>query len=142
MKTQGLQINHPSELNSLTSSRLFRKPGRGIIRLSPEFKHPEKERWETAINRYYYACGCPTSANGLLLMLVLGLGASFAAFAFDAMSLKQLITLPIVAAICGAVIGKLAGLANANRRLTRIVHTIQANWKPDDKLEDPIIICG
>lgn len=142
MKIRNLQINHPSELNSLTTSRLFRKPGRGIIRLSPEFRHPEKDQWEASINRYYYACGCSSGAKGLLVLLVLGLGVSFTTYVFDILPLKQTLALPIAAAIFGAVIGKLSGLATARRRLTRVVHTVQANWKPEDKAERPIVICG
>ena len=142
MKTRSLQINHPSELNSLITFGLFRKPGRGTIRLSPAFKHPEKERWEADVNRYYYACGCSTGAKGLLLMLLLGLGASVASYVFDALSLKQMLALPIASAIVGAVIGKLSGLAAARRRLTRVIHTVQASWKPDGKTERPIVICG
>jgi hypothetical protein len=142
MKTRSSQINHPSELNSLITSRLFRRPGRGKIGLSPEFKHPEKEQWEANINRYYYACGCSTGAKGLLLMLTLGLAVGGAAYVFDGLSLKQMIALPIAAAVLGAVIGKLSGLAAARRRLTRVIHTIQANWKPLDKAEEPIVICG
>jgi len=142
MKTRSLQVNHPSELNGLTTSRLFRKPGRGTIRLSPEFKHPEKEQWEADINRYYYACGCSSGAKGLLVMLALGFGVSVAAYVFDALSLKQMIALPVVTAILGAVIGKVSGLAMARRRLMRVVHTVQANWKPMDEVERPIVICG
>lgn len=142
MKTRSLQINHPSELNNLTTSRLFRKPGRGTIRLSPEFMHPEKGQWEADINRYYYACGCSSGAKALLVMLILGLGISFAAYVFDALSLKQIIALPIAAAIFGAVIGKVSGLATARRRLTRVVYTVQATWKPENKEERPIVVCG
>ncbi|MFY9608374.1 MAG: hypothetical protein WAU45_07130 [Blastocatellia bacterium] len=142
MKTRSLQINHPSELNSLTTPRLFRKPGRGTIRLSPEFQHLEKEQWEADINRYYYACGCSSGAKGLLVLLVLGLGVSVAAYFFGALSLNQLVALPIATAILGAVIGKFSGLATARRRLTRVVHTVQANWKPMDKAERPIVSCG
>jgi hypothetical protein len=142
MKTRSFQINHPSELNSLITLRLFRKPGRGIIHLSPEFKHLEKEQWETDINRYYYACGCSSGAKGLLIMLVLGLVFSITAYFFNALSFKQMLVLPIATAICGAVIGKFSGLATAHRRLTRVIHTVQANWKPMDKTERPIIICG
>jgi hypothetical protein len=142
MRTHNTQINHPSELNDLAAYRLFRKPGRGTIRLSPEFKHPEREQWESNINRYYYACGCSTGAKGLLGMLLLGIGVSIVAYFFDALSLKQLVALPIAAAIAGAVIGKLSGLATARRRLTRVIHTVQANWKPADNVEKPIVICG
>lgn len=142
MKTCNLQINHPSELNSLTTSRLFRKPGRGIIRLSSEFRHPEKDQWEASINRYYYACGCSSGAKGFLVLLALGLGVSFTTYVFDTLPLKQTLALPIAAAIFGAVLGKLSGLATARRRLTHVVHTVQANWKPEDKAERPIIICG
>jgi hypothetical protein len=142
MKTREMQINHPSELNTLTASRLFRKSGLGVIRLSSEFRHPEKDQWEAAINRYYYACGCSSGAKGLLMMLALGLGASVAAYAFDALSLKQLVALPFASAIVGAVIGKVSGLTIAQRRLTRVVHTVQANWKPEGKVERPIVTCG
>ena len=75
-------------------------------------------------------------------MLVMGLGVSFTTYAFEALPLKQIVALPIAAAIFGAVIGKLSGLATARRRLTRVVHTVQANWKPEDKAERPIVICG
>lgn len=142
MNARSLQISHPSELNSLLVSRLFRKPGRGTIRLSPEFKHPQREQWEAGINRYYYACGCASSAKGLLLMLVLGAGAGVLAHGFDALSLKQAVALPLAAAILGAAVGKLSGLAAAHRQLTRVVHAVQENWKPETKEERPIIVCG
>ena len=142
MRRRSSQINHPSELNSLTTFRLVRRAGRGTITLSPEFEHPLKQQWEADINRYYYACGCASGARGLLLMLVLGLGVSVIAYLFDALSVRQLIAIPIVAAIAGAAIGKIAGLARAHRRLVRVVHTVQANWKPTDKQERPIITCG
>jgi hypothetical protein len=142
MKARSVQINHPSELNSLTTYRLFRKPGRGIIQLSAEFKHPDKERWEADINRYYYACGCSTGAKALLAMLLLGLGVSIPAYLFDTLPFNQIVALPITTSVLGAVIGKFSGLAAARRRLIRVIHTVQANWKPLDKAERPIIICG
>lgn len=142
MKERNSQINHPSELNVLLASRFMRKRGLGKITLSPTFEHPEKQQWETDINRYYYACGCASGARGLMLMLVLGLGGSIIAYLLGALSGRQLIVIPIVAAIVGAVIGKLAGLARARRRLVRVVHTVQAHWKPKDREERPIIICG
>jgi hypothetical protein len=142
MEKRSQQINHPSELNSLITMRPFRKAGRGAIRLSAQFQHAERERWEGDINRYYYACGCSSAAKGLLLMLVLGLGVSVAAYVFDAMSVKQMVALPIAAAVLGAVIGKMSGLAAARRQLTRVVHTVQAHWKPSDKTERPTVICG
>ena len=142
MKTRSSQINHPSELNSLTTFRLVRKAGRGIITLSPEFEHREKQQWEANINRYYYACGCASGAKGLMMMLVLGLAVSIAAYVFDSLPLRQLIAIPIAAAVVGAVIGKIAGLTRAHRRLVRVVHTVQAHWKPTDKQERPPVICG
>jgi hypothetical protein len=142
MKTRSSQINHPSELNSLTTFRPLRKPGRGTIILSPQFEHPEKRQWEADINRYYYSCGCASGAKGLLAMLLLGIGVSIAAYLVDTPSLRELIAIPIVAAIAGAAIGKIAGLASAHRRLVRVVHTVQAHWKPMDKQERPIITCG
>lgn len=142
MKTRNLQINHPSELNSLTIPRPFRKPNRGVIRLSPEFNHPDKEQWEADINRFYYACGCPTSAKALLLMLLVGIGAGITTFAFDVLPLAQAIALPFALAILGAVVGKISGLSVARRRLVRVVHTVQAHWKPDDQMERPMIVCG
>jgi len=142
MRKRDFQVNHPSELNVLIVPRFVRKRGLGKITLSATFEHPEKQKWETDINRYYYACGCASGAKGLMFMLVLGLAASLAAYLLDALSLKQLIVLPIVAAISGAVVGKIAGLARAHRRLVRVVHTVQAHWKPADKQERPIIVCG
>lgn len=142
MKTRTLQINHPSELNSLTHSRWFRKAGLGAIRLSPEFDHPQKEQWESQINRYYYACGCADGATGLMSLLVLGLIGGFAAYQFDVLTLKQFVAVPIAASIIGAAVGKLSGLAAARRKLTRVVHTVQANWKPLDRTESPLSICG
>jgi hypothetical protein len=142
MRARGRQINHPSELNSLILTRPFRKSGRGAIRLTPQFQHPEKEQWEADINRYYYACGCSSGAKGLLLMLVAGVLLGGAAYAADLISIGQALAAPVVGAILGAVIGKLAGLGSARRRLTRVVHTVQAHWKPADKAERPTMICG
>jgi hypothetical protein len=135
-------IEHPSELNALTAPRPFRKRGRGRIRLSPELDHPERETWEAAINRYYHACGCSSGAKGLLLMLVLGVAAAASAYGFDLLSVPQTIAIPLASAVAGAVFGKLAGLATARRRLIRVVHTVQANWKPRDPQERPSITCG
>jgi hypothetical protein len=142
MSTRSLQINHPSELTSLLTSRVFRKPGRGTIRLSPDFKHPEREQWEASINRYYYACGCSSGAKGLLLMLALGVGVAGVAYIVEALPLEQIVAVPVATAIFGAVIGKASGVTTARRQLTRVVHTVQANWKPQDKLERPIVACG
>ena len=142
MKTRTSQINHPSELNSLTIFRPLRKHGRGIITLSPVFDHPQKEQWQADLNRYYFACGCASGAAGLMMMLVLGLAFSIAAYAFNVLPLRQLIVIPIAAAIAGAVIGKIAGLTKAHRRLVRVVHTVQAHWKPRDVESRPILVCG
>jgi uncharacterized membrane protein YeaQ/YmgE (transglycosylase-associated protein family) len=142
MRKRDFQINHPSELNVLIVPRLVRKRGLGKITLSPTFNHAEKQKWETDINRYYYACGCASGAKGLMFMLVLGLAGSVIAYLLDFLSGRQLIVIPIVAAIVGAVVGKLVGLARARRRLIRVVHTVQAYWKPKDREERPIIICG
>lgn len=142
MKAETYQINHPSELNGLTTARPFRKRGRGRIRLSPEFEHQDRETWEAAINRYYHACGCSTGAQGLLLMLLLGLVAGVATYSFDVATRGQAMAIPIVAAIAGAVAGKLLGLADARRRLIKVVHTVQAAWKPRDRQETPPISCG
>jgi hypothetical protein len=142
MKTPRSQINHPSELNTLISSRFVRKRGRGTITLSAKFDHPQKQQWEADINRYYYACGCASGAKGLLVMLVFGLGVSVVAYVLDALSLRQLIAIPIVAAVAGAAVGKVAGLVGAHRQLVRVVHTVQAHWKPADRQERPIIVCG
>lgn len=142
MNKRSLQINHPSELNSLLPPWGFRKSGKGTIRLSPEFKHPQREQLEASINRYYYACGCSSSARWLLVTLALGLGVGAAAYVFDALPLGQIIALPIAAAVFGAVIGKISGLAAARRRLTRAIYTVQAYWKPETKSERPILVCG
>lgn len=142
MKTYSLQINHPSELNSLLTPRLFRKSGRGTISLSPAFEHPQRELWQTAINRHYYACGCGSSAKGLLVTLLIGMAIGLAGYVGDMMSLKQAAALTLGGAAIGAAIGKWAGLASANDKLARVVHTVQAHWRPDDKEERPIAICG
>ncbi len=142
MKKRDSQINHPSELNTLIVSRFLRKRGLGKITLSPTFDHPEKQQWETNINRYYYACGCASGAKGLMIMLVLGLAGSLIAYLLGAVSGRQLIAMPIAAAVVGAAIGKIAGLARAHRRLVRVVHTVQAHWKPTDKQERPLVVCG
>ena len=142
MRKRDFQVNHPSELNVLIVPRLLRKRGLGKITLSPAFEHPEKQTWETDINRYYYACACASGARGLMIMLMLGFVGSIIAYLLDFLSVRQLIVIPIVAAIVGAIVGKLLGLARARRRLIRVVHTVQAYWKPRDREERPIIICG
>lgn len=142
METHGQQISHPSELNSLLTPRPFRTPGRGTIRLSSDLTHPEKEQWEADLNRHYYACGCASSAQGLLIMLALGIGTSFVAYGLDAISLKLVVTLPIAAALAGALVGKFFGMAVGHRQLTRVVHTVQAHWKPVVTAEGAVIACG
>ena len=142
MAQRTFEIKHPSELNSLLSSRLFRTRGRGAIRLSSDLAHPERERWESDINRFYYACGCDSAAKGLMVMLVAGLALTVAAYSMGAMSFGHAVGFTIGCAVAGAVLGRLYGTSRARRRLTRVVHIVQANWPTKDEHERPLILCG
>ncbi len=105
MGARNFQVNHPSELNSLTSTPLLRTARPGVIRLSPEFEHPQKEQWEADINRHYRACGCSTGAKGLLLMLIVGTALGVVAYGAGILTFMAAGAVPVVGAILGSVIG-------------------------------------
>lgn len=131
MNTKTTIIEHPSELNTLTAFPFARRRGRGRIALSDAFQHPERGQLEKDINKNYYACGCSTSARYLIAGLVIGA----VVIGIDAAFLdEQYIQSPVVALLVltfgGGILGKLVGLARANKKLKRSVHTTQAFWRP------------
>lgn len=131
MKSKLTIIEHPSQLNALTTFPFSRKRGRGKIQFSDNFQHPEKEQLEKAINKNYYACGCSTSSKFLIAGLVLSALAVGVDSAFlEADMIRRPVRAILVTTFGAAIIGKLVGLARANNKLKRAVHTVQAFWRP------------
>lgn len=131
MKSKLTIIEHPSQLNALTTFPFSRKRGRGKIQFSDNFQHPEREQLEKAINKNYYACGCSSSAKFLIVGLIIGLVSVGVDSAFlEAHWIKRPVATLLILTFGGAILGKLIGLARANNKLKRTVHTVQAFWRP------------
>ena len=137
MKTYNTIIDHPSELNALSSFPFSRKRGLGKIVLSEAFQHEDREQLEKDINTHYYACGCNTSAKYLLSGLVIGVllvaGTNF--LPNYQLNLSPITTI-LVTTIGGGILGKIVGLLSANAKLKRSIHTVQALWRP--KIKSPM----
>ena len=144
MKTKQTIIEHPSQLNALSAFSFSRRRGRGKIQLSQSFQHPERGQLEAAINKNYYACGCSTSARYLIAGLVIGgLALGVDTYLLQDSWIQWPMTIVLATTFGGAILGKLVGLANANAKLKRSIHTVQAFWRPQTERpvrEQPL--CG
>jgi|SRR5688572_6368548 hypothetical protein len=141
MKTRTTVIKHPSQLNALSAFKIFRTRGLGHLSLAA-FEHKEKEKLEKELNKYYYACGCDTSAKALILFLVAGIVYSALSLFMNDMSVLHASYYTIGAGIGGGVVGKMIGIFQANNKLKRTVYTIQAYWKPEGAPSMRPISCG
>jgi hypothetical protein len=142
MKRNNTEIQHPSQLNSLTSFSMFRGRGRGRISLSSTFDHPNKKEWESQLNRNYYACGCDSGAKGLMIFLAAGVTYVFLFKSAGEIGIVKSIFMVIGISLLGAFLGKSMGLIYANRRLKRTINAIQSNWKTEDRKDSEMILCG
>jgi len=142
MKTKTTEIIHPSELNALSSFTIFRRRGLGQLQIASSFEHPDKNQLENDLNKYYYACGCSTSAKLLLIGTFIGILYVALYYASQDLSFGNAILTIISAGIGGAVLGKGIGLFRANLQLKRTVRTIQEHWRPKVKQELEQILCG
>ncbi len=136
-------INHPAQLNTMTSFSMARKRGLGLLKLSSEFVHNKRGVLEEQLNKYYYACGCSQSAKMLLFGLLLGglalfLNNYYPSFAIPAWHW----TVPSLG-IAGAVLGKVYGLSRANHKLRQTISEIQSLWTVStNSHEDVVGYCG
>jgi hypothetical protein len=137
-----LIISHPSQLNSLSTLPLVGMKNFGSIRLSGNMSdHPNKTDYEKTLNRQSRACGCDSSAKGLLI----GLFASgvFEIFRFATMenSVGNAAITILATTVLFAVAGKAYGLVKANSKLKRTVSEIQKEWRPEKEFSEGIL-CG
>jgi Flp pilus assembly pilin Flp len=136
-------LKHSSELNALTTNRFFRTRGLGILRLGGVMDElPERERWETELNRSYYACGCSAGATGLIFGLIAGVVAVAIPAVREPLGTWLAAGLGVTIALCGAIIGKVTGLVQAQGRLNRTIREIQAAAGPREPKMKEGIICG
>jgi hypothetical protein len=145
MNQRPIVIDHPSQLNALSTLPLLRSIQRGPVRLAGDLKnHPQREEWEKDINRLLRTCGCSSAANGLLLGIVVA--TMIIAYQMIADSDGTTLTIVVVTvatlAIGFAVAGKLTGLAAANRKLRALVSIIQSNWKVENLPGNAGLFCG
>lgn len=140
MDSKQHEIDHPSQLNALSVFPLLRTRTAGRLRLGGSLTgHPRREAWEAELNRRYFACGCDTSAKGLLL----GLAAGGALGVVTTGGWGPGLTVAVVGAVAGAVVGKVLGLLRARAGLRAVVREIQASWKVEPPSE-PVAVwtCG
>lgn len=123
-------IDHPSQLNALSVLPHARTKGMGALRLGGTLTdHPRRAQWEAELNRHYYACGCNAGGVGLLA----GIAAGIALAWLGPYGAAAGTGLTVTAAIAGALLGKLIGLAAAQQRLRHTVQEIQKEWQPREK---------
>lgn len=136
-------IRHPSQLNNLSRLPLLRVRGVGTIRLQGEISgHPAQPKWEADLNRYYFACGCDTSAKCLTaVLLIVGAWSVFSYFQGE-LSFWAALQVSLGSAIAGAVAGKFFGLWRANNKLKQTISEIQSQWKPAEEPEPDRWSCG
>lgn len=135
MKNRERVFNHPSQLTGLSALPFVRTSGMETLRLGGNIsEHPERERWESELNGYYYACGCDTGATGLIISLLLG--GAWAGYAFSKGILGGGVALGVafLFAIGGAIVGKVFGQVRANEKLKQIIREIQGQWQVEEDL--------
>jgi hypothetical protein len=131
MKSKQYIINHPSQLNSLSTFPFTNRPGLGKIVFNDSFQHSNKEQMEHDLNKNYYACGCSQGAKALLIgLLVFGVFGLYGFYYYDWSVTKCLISF-FGGAILMSLLGKFIGLVQANRKLKKTIGEIQCVWKPD-----------
>lgn len=106
---------------------LWRAPGQVFFHLPATFLHPERERWEAAINRHYNAWLCSGGDGhgdgaGVVSMIVAP------AHHAGTLALSQAIWITVAGVVFGTATGKFVGLLVARYRLRRVVAAALANW--------------
>lgn len=136
-------LTHPTQLNRLQVWRFGRTRGLGRLKLPPELPESHREQWERDLNRYYYACGCSAGAKGIVLATVAMMIYAGWQWSRGHISLGRGALLVGAAAIVGAIIGKLIGLAIAERKLKLLKREILQTWKVEQPSNSThIILCG
>ncbi len=136
-------ISHPSELNSLSTLPILRTKAIGKLKLSGSIEnHPEKNTWESELNKYYYACGCNTSAKGLLIGLIGSFIWKSVQYFQGDRNLGDSILFIFITTTIFAVAGKIFGLTNAQLKLNQVVKQIQKNWKVETEPVEDNWACG
>jgi len=131
MKRREHVIDHSSQLNALTVVPFLRPRVLGTVRLGGVMaEDPRREAWERDINRNFYACGCDTGAQGLLLGVLAG--AAAALIGFRGAPWTVIAGVILAGAIAGAAIGKVLGLVQAQRRLGRVVREVIEYARPKE----------
>jgi hypothetical protein len=143
MATPEFLLTHPSQLNALHVFPMRGARARGALRLGGAIAgHPERQRWESLLNRYYYACGCDAGATGVLVGLVAGVAYGAWGWAGMGWGAGRVVAAVLGGAVVGAVLGKLTGLFRAEQRLRRTAGEIQGSWKEPEPKEPDRWICG
>jgi hypothetical protein len=136
-------ISHPAQLRGLAVFPGLRSPGRARIVIADD-KVPEQTRrqWERRINRQYFACGCDASALGLIAGVALYL--AWMALRPGGFAGTSWIDLGIGFAVvlATAFVGKLVGLARAQRRLNQAIAAIAREWPAEPWPQGQFPVCG
>jgi hypothetical protein len=134
-----LEITHPDELAGLSTLPLRSHRGAGPIEIADEtVDQKTRSRWETELNRRYYACGCAEGTIGLLLgLVVFGV-----LLAVSVPGLGAAIGLGVVCVLAGSALGKIVGLARANSELKRLTAMIAREWDAPKRVEEEPLGCG
>ncbi|MBI5189652.1 MAG: hypothetical protein HZA22_03105 [Nitrospirae bacterium] len=143
MKNKTHVIEHPSQLNSLSVMPIVRTSALGRIQIGGNMsKHPRKEQWEQDLNRHYYACGCGTSAKGLIIGILCSCLLSAFNYLQRGWDFGGALSSTLLISIGFAAAGKLIGLLKARNNLRTIITEIQNNWVTEPSPESGTIGCG
>lgn len=112
-------LREPEDLDKLIAEHKFSlSPKDGIIVLElGSMSDPEREKWQSKLQRYYFACGCKEGAAVSILFFIL-----FWIYYVFVKSISIILSweawlLSVAALIAGAVIGKVLGLVYAKYKL-------------------------
>jgi hypothetical protein len=136
MKKPHRLITHPSELDSLSVLPILRRPGQKRVAIAEHLiSSPQREQFETELNRHLFACGCQAGAIGVVLAAV-----AYAVWAFVAapdIGLLGHIGRGLAAVVIGGLLGKMAGLFSAENRLKHTVADLRRAIPPTAVVKRP-----
>ena len=112
-------LREPENLDKLIATHkfsLFPRNGNIVLELG-SMSDPEREKWQSLLQRYYFACGCKEGAAVSVLFFIL-----FWIYSVLLKSLNIILSweawlLSVPALIVGAVLGKALGLVYAKCKL-------------------------
>jgi hypothetical protein len=91
----------------------------------PHFSKEENEKWAALIQKEYKACGCNTGSWFILISLLFSAGFFLLNMSAVLSDIRHYSFMMFLLVVGMALIGKVAGLLAANRKLSILVHILK-----------------